>query len=116
MSPRSASLRLILNEELPPDIRAKLNNDAMMQNRTLNDTAALILAQRLGSQAPLSPAPYRPGADRFKLMVAEPLHRKIRMEAARRQGTIRGTVLSILAEHYELEPIPSTRRPRRRTP
>ena len=87
-----------------------------MQNRTLNDTAALIVAARLKGRVPLSPAPYRPGADRFKLMVPEQLHRKIRMEAARRHGTIRGTVLSILAEHFELEPISSTRRPRRRTP
>ena len=106
---------MILNEELPQDIRAKLNEDALTQNRTLNDTACLILAQRLGAKAPLSPAPYRPGADRFKLLVAEPLQRKIRMEAARRHGTVRGTVLSILAEHYELEPVSSTRRPRRRT-
>lgn len=107
---------MILNEEIPQDIRAKLNEDALMQNRTLNDTASVILAERLGTKVSLSPAPYRPGAERFKLLVPETLHRKIRMEAARRQGTIRGTVLSILAEHYELEPVSSTRRPRRRTP
>lgn len=114
MSPRDASLRLILNEELPAEIRARLNETALTTNRTLNDTATIILVERLGGNMPTSTAPYRPGAERFKLMVSEPLHRKIRIEAAKRQGTIRGTVLALLAEHYELAAIVPTRRPRRK--
>lgn len=115
MSPRSPNLRMILNEELPPEIRARLNDAALTQNRTLNDTATLILVKHLGGRAPQSGAPYRPGADRFKLMVSETLHRKVRVEAARQHGTVRGVVLSILADEFGLEPIAPTRRPRRRT-
>jgi hypothetical protein len=115
VSPRHSSLQLVLNEELPQDIRERLDATAKEMDRTLNDTACAILVEHLGGRRPTSTASYRPVAARFKLMVPEGLHRKIRREAIRRQGTIRGVVLSILADHYGLEPIPVTRRPRRRS-
>lgn len=104
---------LIFNEELPPDLREALEDDARAQGITINDAANRILSDHYGVEWSGSGFPYREIASRFKLRVSTALHQKIRMDAASRLVTIRGIVLSILAEHYGAEAIDPGRRPRK---
>ena len=104
---------LILNEVLPEDIRKKLDEEAQEKDITLNDVAVSILAEHFEVESPLSGRQYRSMADQFKLRVSEHLHWKIRMSAALAGHTVRGTVLATIANHYGLEAIVPTRRPRR---
>lgn len=105
---------LILNEVLPPELRAALEAEAQNQDITLNDAAGRILAKRFDLLWEDSGKKYRPMADQFKLRVPEALHVKLRMTAALDHRTVvRGIVLSVLAEHYGLAAIAPTRRPRR---
>lgn len=115
MSPGNPSLRLILNEELPEDLRAAIEKDGKLLNVSLNDVAGVILARHFRSRWKDSGTLYRETAKRFKLRVPEALHRKIWLRVSREPGTtVRGVTLSILAEHYELPPIDPRRRPRRK--
>lgn len=104
---------LILNEVLPAELREALERDAEAQDTTLNDVAGAILAKRFELNWELSGRPHRPMAEQFKLRVPAHLHLKIRMSAALAGHTVRGTVLVALSEHYGLEAITPTRRPRR---
>ena len=104
---------LILNEILPDDVREALDKEAQEENITLNDVANAILSEHFDVEWVPSGRPYRPMADQFKLRVSEHLHWKIRMSAALAGHTVRGTVLATIANHYGLEAIVPTRRPRR---
>lgn len=115
MSPGDPSLRLILNEELPENLRAELEKEAKLLGVSMNDVAGVILSRHFRSRWPDSGLPYREMAARFKLRVPEALHRKIWLRVSREPGTtVRGVTLSILAEHYKLPPIDPRRRPRRK--
>ncbi|HSE43696.1 MAG TPA: hypothetical protein VLA89_00045 [Gemmatimonadales bacterium] len=104
-----------MNEVLPDDVRLALEGDAEKRDITLNDAASEILGKAFGEEVQLSGRQYRPMADQFKLRVPEHLHWKIRMAAALAGHTVRGTVLATIANHYGLEAITPTRRPRRQT-
>lgn len=109
-------MKLILNEVLRDDLRNELEAEAKDRNITLNDVAGEILADHYGLTWRMTGAAYTSVASRFKLRVPEPLHRKIRQEYARDASkTVRGIVLSILAQHYDIEPIHPQRRPRSST-
>lgn len=104
---------LILNEVLPEDLRAALDADAEAGDVTLNDVASSILSEHFGVPWTSSGKPYRPMADQFKLRVSESLHLKLRMTAALDQRTVvRGIVISVLSDHYGLDAVSPTRRPR----
>lgn len=104
---------LILNEELPLDLREALEEDARTREITVNDAASRILSEHYGVEWEQSGFPYREVSSRFKLRVSSPLHQKIRVDAATRLVTIRGVVLSTLAEHYGVNAINPGRRPRK---
>lgn len=104
---------LILNEELPLDLRQALEEDAQARGVTVNDAASRILSDHYSVEWAPSGFPYKEVATRFKLRVNPPLHQKIRMDAASRLVTIRGIVLSTLADHYGAEAIDPGRRPRK---
>ena len=106
-------MKLILNEELPVDLRQALDVEAEAENLTVNDVASRVLCKRFDVEFLPSRTSFRPVATRFKLRVSEDLHRLIRMEAAIKSQTVRGIVLSILAEHYGAEPIDPQRRRRK---
>ena len=109
-------MKLILNEVLRDDLRAKLEDEARERDITLNDVAGEILAARYGLTWRMTGAAYTSVATRFKLRVPEPLHKKIRQEYARDSSkTVRGIVLSVLAQHYDIEPIYPHRRRRSST-
>lgn len=104
---------LIFNEELPPDLREALEEDARNRGFTVNDAANRILSEHYEVEWESSGFPYREIASRFKMRVPTALHQKIRMDAASRLVTIRGIVLSILADHYHVTAIDPGRRPRK---
>lgn len=104
---------LILNEVLPDELRAALDREAAEENVTLNDVAGSILSEHFGIAWEISGKPYRVMASQFKLRVPEELHLKLRMTAALDKGTVvRGIVISVLSNHYGLETVSPTRRPR----
>lgn len=114
-TPIVASTRgaLILNEVLPVEVREALERDAKAAGVTLNDAAGAVLAKHFQVEWEHSGRPYREMAPQFKMRVPEHLHWKIRMSAALAGHTVRGTVLATIAEHYGLDAIVPTRRPRR---
>lgn len=103
---------LIVNEELPRDLRAAIDRDARERNVTLGDACTRILSERFGLEWEPTGARYRKLVKTFKLYVSEELHRAIRVEAAYQQYTVRGVALSVLAESYGVKPIEPTRRRR----
>lgn len=105
--------RLILNEELPIDLRGALDARAKEMDITLNDVATSILSEHYQLDWKPSGFPYRPVAAQFKLRVEEDLHRMIRMEAAHKLQTIRGIALNILSVALGTRTIDPNRRPRR---
>ena len=106
-------MKLILNEELPADLRRKLDREAKEENSTVNDVAVAILTEHFDLEFVPSKSTFRPVAARFKLRVSDELHHRIRVEAALRSQTIRGVALSVLSEHYGTKPIDPHRRRRK---
>lgn len=108
-------MKLVLNEELPADLRKKLDREAKAEDHTVNDIAVRALSERFDLEWTPSRYHFRPVSARFKLSVPDELHRRIRVEAAVRSQTVRGIVLSILSEHYGTKPIDPHRRRRKST-
>lgn len=107
-------LTLVVNEEIPSDLRAALQKEAQERNWSLNDVANKVLADHYREEFSYSGTSYRQTtAARFKLRVPERIHRRLREEAAHKLQTIRGTSLNILAVHFGTERINPQRRPRR---
>jgi predicted HicB family RNase H-like nuclease len=113
-------VKLVYNEELPPEIRRALTREAKRRDVKINDVAGEALARHYGMEWEISGAPYRAStAATDKIRVPEKLHRKIRQEALRVSGgtgTMRGVVLSILAESLELSIVVSKIRKPRKEP
>lgn len=115
----STMLKLILNEELPSDLRSALDKDAKKDNITVNDAAVRALSSHFQIEPQLSGFHYREvsgsknSGERFKLRVPDELHQLIRIQAAHRLQTVRGVALSELAHHYGVKPIDPGRRPRK---
>lgn len=104
----------ILVYEIPPAVRTALSLDAQAQNVSLNEAAVKILAGHYGVlYAPSGKTFKDGGGPNLAIRGGRTLHRRISIDAAKRGGTLRGVVLEILALHYQLEPEPIGRRPRR---
>ncbi len=106
-------MKMILNETLPADLRRELEDDARMRDLTMNDAATRILSEQFGIEWQPSGRGFRTTSERFKLRVGEDLHRELRIQAAERMQTIRGTTLNALSTHYQTEIVEPHRRPRR---
>jgi hypothetical protein len=109
----TAEPKLILNEELPSDLRKELMDDANMRDLTMNDAATRILCEHFVVEWKPSNRGFREAPERFKLRVSEDLHRELRVYAASNLQTIRGVTLNILTTHYHTDIIEPTRRARR---
>lgn len=110
---KTAEQKLILNEELPQDLRKELEEDAMMRDFTMNDAATRILSEHFDLEWRPSGRRFRETSQRFKLRVSEELHRQLRVYAANNLQTIRGVALNILTTYYETDIVEPTRRARR---
>ncbi len=107
--------KLVFNESLPPQIRRAMVSEGRARDVRLNDVAGDALASYFKLEWEPSGKSYRVEKAKLdKIKVPEKLWRRIRGEALKVQGgTMRGVVLSILQEHFELEPtISRTRKPR----
>jgi HicB family. len=113
MNMATIEMKMILNEELPADLRKELEDDARMRDLTLNDAATRVLSQHFGIEWSSSGRGFRETSERFKLRVSEELHRELRVQAADRMQTIRGITLNTLSTHYQTEIVEPNRRPRR---
>lgn len=101
---------------VPADVWHAIVADAEEQGTSRTEVAVSILARRFRVKHSPSGAPFRRTeldvAEPLKLRVPERLRAKIRVEAAKNGGTIRGVVVATLAEAYGL-PVPGTaRKPR----
>lgn len=95
------------------DLREQLELEALALDVTVNDVAGRILSEHFAVRFTPTGSKYTELKTRTKIRVSDTLHRRIRQEYARdHRKTVRGIVLSILAEHYELDPISAYRRPR----
>lgn len=103
---------LIFYEPLPEELRRSLEVEAFNREMTTYDLVRTILSDRYRLEFTSSGLPYRQMGERFKLRVSPELRMRIGLEAAEKRGTIRGVVLSALANHYGLAPIDQGRRPR----
>lgn len=106
-------MKLILNEELPTDLRSALDQSAQESDMTVNDAASKVLADHFKVKWNQSGFVYRPVAKRFKLRVSDDLHKVMRVQAAQKLYTIRGLALNTLSKHYSTDEISPLRRPRR---
>lgn len=107
-------MKFLLNEDLPQNLRAALEQEAKEVDIAPADLAVQILCGHFQLETP-PVAPYRPLPEFVKLWVPDELHTKIRLEAAQTSGyTMRGITLGVLLRHYDLEPISPTRKPRSR--
>lgn len=109
--------KLVYNEPMPTPIRRALVRAARARDVRINDVAGEALASYFNLKWEPSGQRYRVERARVdKIKVPEELWRRIREEALLHpNATMRGVVLSVLQEHFELGLImPRTRKPRTR--
>ncbi len=110
--------------DVPPAVRDALETAAAEQQVSVNEAAVRILAAhynvkhltpdnglRGATGAPRAPR-RNPDTTKLSIRGGAKLHRAIGVDAARRDGTLRGVVLEILALKFGLTPEPIGRRPR----
>lgn len=119
MNMEKRARRDILVHEVPEKIRRALIRDAKKQNLSINEVAVSILAARFKVKREPKTVPFSNGVgDNLTIRAGAEIHGKVAVEAAKRQGTLRGVVLETLAIHYEL-PVPPlgrrARKPREKT-
>lgn len=119
--------RELLVADVPAEIRSALDTDATQNGVSVNAVAVRILCDHynvkyqlpqngLRGQAETATHSFRRNPDATTLTIrgGAKLHRKISIDAARREGTLRGVVLEVLALHYGQTPQPIGRRPRQK--
>lgn len=109
--------KLVFNEPMPSEIRRALVHEARAKDVRINDVAGEALASYFNLEWEPSGQRYRVERTKVdKVKVPEELWRRIREEALLHpNATMRGVVLSVLQEHFELGLIiPRTRKPRSR--
>lgn len=105
---------------VPHSLRAALLGDAKERGLPINEVAARILAERYNVKwTPMNghgPVERNPDSERLSIRGGAKLHKKISLDAVRRDGTLRGVVLECLCLHYNLPLEPIGRRPRKEVP
>jgi hypothetical protein len=106
----------ILVADAPAEMKAAVDRAASESDSSRNEIVASAIAARYGLKYVSTGSPYTPGADLsagpWSIEVPENVRRKLRVEAARRGGTISGLIRETLALRFDLSPEPVTRRPR----
>jgi predicted HicB family RNase H-like nuclease len=96
---------------VPGPVTRKLSADAKRQDKSVNELVIEILGGKTDGTRGKFRGPLT--GDRLPLRLPDQLHRDLSVLAARERGTVRGVILSIVANHYKLKPIAITRRPKR---
>jgi len=111
------STRLVYNERLPEKLRRALLAEARRRDARMNDVAGAILAEHYGMTWASPASSYRVERAKIdKIKVPELLHRRIRQESLRVRGggTMRGIVLTVLADELGVKiDVSKQRRPRK---
>ena len=124
MTPSKRQRRDILVHDVPDEIRKALIADAKKRDLSINEVAVTILADRFRVKREAKVVDGRSAfgaSDGLNLTIraGAAIHQKVAVEAAKRQGTLRGVVLETLAIHYGIDPPPlgrRSRKPREKTP
>ena len=107
-----------------PELRAALVTAAQENSTSVNEQAVRVLAAHYkvklvtpenGLRGQHGPSPHierQPDTTKLSIRGPAQLHRKIAVDAAKRDGTLRGVVLEQLSLHFHLEAEPIGRRPR----
>ena len=107
-----------------PELRSALVASALENGTSVNEQAVQVLAAHYkvklvtpenGLRGQHGPSPHierQPDTTKLSIRGPAQLHRKIAVDAAKRDGTLRGVVLEQLSLHFGLEAEPIGRRPR----
>lgn len=110
-------MKLIYNERLPEKLRRALLAEARRRDTRMNNVAGAILAERYGMIWEDADGGYRVEKAKVdKIKVPDALHRRIRQESLRVRGggTMRGIVLTALADELGVKiAVSKQRRPRK---
>jgi predicted HicB family RNase H-like nuclease len=109
---------------VPHQLRAALVSAARDNHISVNEQAVRVIATHYkvklstpenGLRGQTGPSPHierKPDTEKLSIRGPASLHRKIAIDAAKRDGTLRGVVLEQLSLHFGLEAEPIGRRPR----
>lgn len=116
----------LLIHDVPAALHGALDTTAEVEKISINEAAVRILSDHYkvkhstpenGLRGHTGPARTRlvnPDSTKLTIRGGAKLHRKIAVDAARRDGTLRGVILEILCLHYDLPAEPIGRRPRQK--
>lgn len=102
-------------QDVPKNLLNKVVADARRRSISLNDTVVGVLAdaynvEREPTSTRFTGAPIR---TTLLLTLPDPLHLKIKVEAAGQKGvTMRGVIIAVLARHYGIKEPSTARRSR----
>ncbi len=113
-TPTKRQRRDILVQGVPNEIRKALVMDAKSRDLSINEVAVTILADRFKVKREPKTVPFANGdGHNLTVRAGAAIHKKVAVEAAKRNGNLRGVVLESFALHYGIEPPPIGRRPRK---
>ena len=116
--------RELMIDGASPELRAALVLAARENSTSVNEQAVQVLAAHYkvkyttpenGLRGQPGPSPHierKPDTEKLSIRGPASLHRKIAVDAAKRDGTLRGVVLEQLCLHFGITPEPISRRPR----
>ncbi len=106
----------ILAADAPPELVARIDADARERNVTFQEAVVSALAKRFKVRRTASVRSYvdTPQGTTIHVKVSVDLRTQLRLQAAERNGTLRGVILDELAKHYGLPAVSTDRRSRSR--
>ena len=116
--------RELMIDGVPHELRAALVAAAQENSISVNEQAVRVLAAHYkvklatpenGLRGQSGPSPHierKPDTEKLSIRGPASLHRKIAIDAAKRDGTLRGVVLEQLSLWANMDPEPIGRRPR----
>ena len=116
--------RELMIDGVPHQLRAALVSAARDNHISVNEQAVRVLAAHYkvklvtpenGLRGQTGPSPHierKPDTEKLSIRGPAQLHRKIAIDAAKRDGTLRGVVLEQLSLWANMTPEPISRRPR----
>ena len=114
----------LMLDGVSPELRAALVTAAQENSTSVNEQAVRVLAAHYkvklatpenGLRGQTGPSPHierKPDTEKLSIRGPAQLHRKIAIDAAKRDGTLRGVVLEQLSLWAGMTPEPIGRRPR----
>ena len=107
----------IVVQDVPQSLRDALVADAAARDISINEAAVGTLAEHYGVERTPSTRPHRgeTGSTQLLLAVPDELRTAIRLYAARTGGTMRGSVIQVLSDRYDIPVVEAGKRSRAAT-